>query len=156
MKLGTRGRYAVMAILDLALHERKGPVPLSEIAERQSISLSYLEQIFNKLRRHLIVRSVRGAGGGYHLNKKPTDITVADIIEAVDEPMHATRCHPHSEKGCMRNGVRCITHHLWADLGSQISTYLKNISLEDALAKKMPLTTASLSHDPFIFEEDHA
>lgn len=135
MKLGTRGRYAVMAILDLALNEKNGPVSLSSIAERQSISLSYLEQIFNKLRRHQIVSSIRGAGGGYRLSKSTGDIFIADVIQAVDEPMRVTRCVPHSKKGCMANGARCLTHYLWADLGDQILSYLQGISLKDALRR---------------------
>ncbi len=136
MKLGTRGRYAVMALLDLALHEQEGPVSLSDISVRQHISLSYLEQIFNKLRRQNIVRSIRGAGGGYHLNREKQDIAIADVITAVDEPVHATRCMPKSGKGCMFNGAQCITHHLWDDLGTHILSYLKQISLADVLAKK--------------------
>ena len=135
MKLGTRGRYAVMAILDLALHEKKGPVSLSSISERQNISLSYLEQIFNKLRRREIVSSTRGAGGGYSLSRDASTIYIADVIQAVDEPMRATRCNPISQKGCMLNGVKCLTHHLWADLGDQIISYLKSVSLEDALKR---------------------
>jgi Rrf2 family iron-sulfur cluster assembly transcriptional regulator len=151
MKLGTRGRYAVMALLDLALREKGGPVPLSDISDRQFISLSYLEQIFNKLRRHGIVRSVRGAGGGYHLNREKKHITIADVILAVDEPIKATRCSPHTGKGCMLNGAQCITHHLWDDLGSHIIHYLKGITLQDVLLKN-----ESHSKSNAFFERVHA
>lgn len=151
MKLGTRGRYAVMALLDLALRENGGPVSLSDISERQFISLSYLEQLFNKLRRHGLVRSVRGAGGGYHLNRSPEQITIADVILAVDEPIKATRCSAKTGKGCLTNGAQCITHHLWEDLNTHIISYLKDITLQQALAKNTaPLSMVAfqgIAHD---------
>lgn len=128
MKLTTRGRYAVTAMLDLACHDgADSPVTLADIAGRQQISLSYLEQLFAKLRRHGLVRSVRGPGGGYVLVGAPLAITVADIIRAVDEPIQATSCDP-SEGGCQRLS-RCITHDLWVQLGRHIYDYLESVSL---------------------------
>jgi Rrf2 family iron-sulfur cluster assembly transcriptional regulator len=131
MKLTTKGRYAVTAMLDLAM--QSGPVPLLEISRRQGISLSYLEQLFAKLRRHELVRSRRGPGGGYELNRSPEEISVADVIRAVDEPMDATAC---SGKGNCHEGHMCLTHHLWESLSDRISDYLQSISLASVLAKQ--------------------
>lgn len=128
MKLTTKGRYAVTAMLDLALHNGGQPVSLAEISERQDISLSYLEQLFSKLRRAGLVISMRGPGGGYQLNGEPTDIVVADIITAVDESVDATRCGGMAD--CQDN-KRCLTHDLWADLSNQIRTFLADITLAD-------------------------
>lgn len=135
MKLSTKGRYAVMAMADLALASGEGPVTLSDIASRQSISLSYLEQLFAKLRRADIVSSIRGPGGGYRLSRKPSEIRISDIIVAVDEPLRATRCS--DAKGCLADGRRCITHDLWDELGRHIYLFLSSITLEDVLEKRL-------------------
>ena len=135
MKLSTKGRYAVMAMADLADAAETGPVTLSDIASRQSISLSYLEQLFAKLRRADIVSSVRGPGGGYKLSRLPTQIRISDIILAVDEPLRATRCS--EAKGCLSDGRRCITHDLWDELGRHIYLFLSSITLEDVLERRL-------------------
>lgn len=134
MKLSTKGRYAVMALVDLAAHSRGRPVALSEIALRQEISLSYLEQLFARLRRGRLVQSVRGPGGGYLLARPAEDLFIAEIVEAVDEPLHATRCTPGMPGGCRANRSRCLTHDLWEGLGRQIQTYLASVSIADVLA----------------------
>ncbi|MGB0846673.1 MAG: Fe-S cluster assembly transcriptional regulator IscR [Thiolinea sp.] len=128
MKLTTKGRYAVTAMLDLALHNGGQPVSLADISERQDISLSYLEQLFSKLRRAGLVVSMRGPGGGYQLNGEPEAIVVADIISAVDESVDATRCGGMAD--CQDN-KRCLTHDLWADLSNQIRSFLSDITLAD-------------------------
>ena len=133
MRLTTKGRYAVTAMLDLALHAQKGPVSLSDISERQSISVSYLEQLFAKLRKGALVSSVRGPGGGYQLAHAAQDIYVADIIDAVDESVDATRC---GGQGDCQKGVTCLTHELWSDLSEQIHHFLANISLHELLARR--------------------
>ncbi|SVC89538.1 uncharacterized protein METZ01_LOCUS342392, partial [marine metagenome] len=119
MKFGTKGRYAVMAMVDLAnrtvMHRKNGPVVLSDIAARQDISLSYLEQLFSKLRKKGLVKSVRGPGGGYMLARGADQLRVSDIVMAVDEPLRATRCKPMSGSGCMPDGGRCVTHDLWEE-----------------------------------------
>ena len=135
MKLSTKGRYAVMAMADLALACDDGPVTLSDIASRQSISLSYLEQLFAKLRRADIVASIRGPGGGYRLSRKASEIRISDIIVAVDEPLRATRCS--NAKGCLADGRRCITHDLWDELGRHIYLFLSSITLEDVLERRL-------------------
>ncbi|MGR2662230.1 MULTISPECIES: Fe-S cluster assembly transcriptional regulator IscR [Chromobacterium] len=126
MRLTTKGRFAVTAMLDLALRESGGPVTLAGISERQGISLSYLEQLFGKLRRAELVDSVRGPGGGYTLAKAPIDISVADIITAVDEPVDATQCG--GRENC-RGNQRCMTHDLWTNLNVTIFDYLSKVSL---------------------------
>ncbi|RUQ29723.1 MAG: Rrf2 family transcriptional regulator [Candidatus Competibacteraceae bacterium] len=126
MKLSTKGRYAVTAMMHLAIHDRFGPVTLSEISQCQGISLSYLEQLFAKLRKRDLVEGVRGPGGGYRLARTPEMVTVADIIGAVDERLDATRCSGH--ENC-QEGRRCLTHELWTDLSSQIFTFLEGITL---------------------------
>ncbi|WP_083544022.1 Rrf2 family transcriptional regulator [Moritella sp. JT01] len=131
MRLTSKGRYAVTAMIDLALHAEMKPVPLAEISERQSISLSYLEQLFSRLRRKKLVASARGPGGGYKLGMLPGLISVGMIIEAVDENVKATRCD--SSGGC-NDGKRCLTHSLWDDLSERISDFLDNISLADLMA----------------------
>jgi Rrf2 family iron-sulfur cluster assembly transcriptional regulator len=137
MKLSTKGRYAVMAMADLASHSREGrAVPLAEISGRQEISLSYLEQLFAKLRRGGLVKSVRGPGGGYRLASSAADTRVADIILAVDEPIAATRCRPGA-KGCTSTGARCVTHDLWEELGRQIHVFLASVSLADVIEKRV-------------------
>ncbi|MCG8441605.1 MAG: Rrf2 family transcriptional regulator [Caulobacterales bacterium] len=137
MKLSSRGRYAVMAMADLAAHGRSGPVRLAEIASRQVISHSYLEQLFAQLRRAGVVTSVRGPGGGYRLARDAEDIAVSDIILAVDEPIRATRCGMTGVKGCTGKSERCITHDLWDELGRQIYLFLSGVSLADVVARKV-------------------
>jgi Rrf2 family iron-sulfur cluster assembly transcriptional regulator len=138
MRLSTKGRYAVMAMADLAAHEGvEKPVSLAEIARRQEISLSYLEQLFAKLRRNALVKSVRGPGGGYRLSRPSGEVRIADIIMAVDEPMTATRCRPGSPKGCTGTTTRCVTHDLWEELGRQIHVFLSSVSLADVVEKKI-------------------
>jgi Rrf2 family iron-sulfur cluster assembly transcriptional regulator len=138
MRLSTKGRYAVMAMADLAGHESANrPVSLAEIAKRQEISLSYLEQLFAKLRRGGLVKSVRGPGGGYRLSRASAELRIADIILAVDEPITATRCHPGSPKGCTGTTSRCVTHDLWEELGRQIHVFLSSVSLADVVEKRI-------------------
>ena len=137
MKLSTKGRYAVMATIDLAKHSSGKPVALSDIAVRQGISLSYLEQLFAKLRRGGIVKSVRGPGGGYVLVHGLEGTRIADIILAVDEPIRATRCAQGSPKGCTPSGARCVTHDLWEELSRQIHLYLASVSVGDVLERRI-------------------
>ncbi len=138
MRLSTKGRYAVMAMADLAGHEgATRPVSLAEIAERQEISLSYLEQLFAKLRRNSLVRSVRGPGGGYRLSRPAAELRIADIIMAVDEPITATRCKPGSPIGCSGTTSRCLTHDLWEELGRQIQVFLSSVSLADVVERRV-------------------
>ena len=137
MRLSTKGRYAVMAMADLARNGADRAVSLAEIATRQEISLSYLEQLFARLRKSGLVKSVRGPGGGYRLAREACETAVADIVLAVDEPIRATRCIGHSSpKGCMMAGERCITHNLWEDLGDEIHRYLAGVSLEDVVMNR--------------------
>jgi len=126
MKLSTKGRYAVTAMMDLALHDRFGPVTLAEISQCQGISLSYLEQLFARLRKKGLVEGVRGPGGGYRLARSAADVTVADIVSAVDEKVDATRCS--GRRNC-QEGKHCLTHELWTDLSQQIFTFLSGITL---------------------------
>jgi Rrf2 family iron-sulfur cluster assembly transcriptional regulator len=133
MRLTTKGRYAVTAMLDLAIHYDQGPISLADISERQGISLSYLEQLFTKLRRKELVKSTRGPGGGYSLSRDAYQIAVADIITAVDEKVDTTRC------GGMANcqgDERCLTHELWVSLSDEIYGFLKGISLGQLTARK--------------------
>ncbi|MEX8520904.1 MAG: Fe-S cluster assembly transcription factor [Leptothrix sp. (in: b-proteobacteria)] len=136
MRLTTKGRFAVTAMIDLALREHSGPVALAAISTRQQISLSYLEQLFGKLRRHELVESTRGPGGGYSLGRKAEDITVADIIVAVDEAIDATGCG--GSENCMggENG-RCMTHDLWASLNAKMLEYLNSISLKSLVGDQL-------------------
>ena len=143
MKLSTKGRYAVMAMVDLALHHGEGPITLADVADRQEISLSYLEQLFAKLRRGGLVRSVRGPGGGYLLVFPSDEIRISDIIHAVDEPIRVTRCEPGSATGCLSGRSRCLTHDLWSELGHQIHLYLSSVTLND-VSKGRVLGTARL------------
>lgn len=137
MKLSTKGRYAVMAMVDLASHSRGNPVALADIAERQEISLSYLEQLFGKLRKGGLVKSVRGPGGGYLLARIAQQTRVSDIILAVDEPIQTTRCSPGTPAGCHNNKGRCLTHDLWEELGNQIYLYLSSVSLHDICERRI-------------------
>ena len=137
MRLSTKGRYAVMAMVDLARHCNSGPVSLAEISERQDISLSYLEQLFGKLRKGAQVKSVRGPGGGYMLTRHPSEMRIADIIVAVDEPIKATRCAPGSAEGCRADKSRCLTHDLWEELGNHIFSFLSSVSLDDVIEDRL-------------------
>lgn len=128
MRLTTKGRFAVTAMMDLALRGDTGPVTLAEISSRQGISLSYLEQLFGKLRRHELVNSVRGPGGGYRLAKPTNEIAVADIILAVDEPIDATQCG--GKENC-KDDHKCLTHDLWANLNTHIFNYLRSVTLAE-------------------------
>ena len=132
MKLTTKGRYAVTAMLDLALHDGKGPINLADIARRQEISLAYLEQLFAKLRRNSLVDSSRGPGGGYRLKRPADEISVRDVINAVDEPVDATRCG--GQQNC-QGDLRCLTHDLWTDLSNQISTFLNGVTLGELVQR---------------------
>jgi Rrf2 family iron-sulfur cluster assembly transcriptional regulator len=132
MRLTTKGRYAVTAMLDLALHSDAGPVSLADISARQGISLSYLEQLFAKLRRVELVKSVRGPGGGYLLAMDLVNITIARVVDAVSESLDATRCEG---KGNCQDGQVCLTHYLWEDLSAQIHRFLNEISLADLVAR---------------------
>ncbi len=145
MKLTTKGRYAVTAMLDLALHFGEGPITLADIAQRQGISLSYLEQLFSRLRKRSLVSSVRGPGGGYSLGRDAADIYVGEVITAVDENMDTTRCH--GAHNCQNNG-RCLTHDLWSDLSNQIYTYLNKISLQDLMDRKAVQEVADRQENP--------
>jgi len=128
MRLTTKGRFAVTAMIDLALRQENGPVTLAAISQRQLISLSYLEQLFGKLRRHQLVESTRGPGGGYSLGRKAGDITVADIITSVDEPLDATSCG--GRENCRADGGRCMTHDLWTALNVHMLQFLESVSLQ--------------------------
>lgn len=133
MRLTTKGRFAVTAMVDLALRGDDGPVALAGISERQQISLSYLEQLFGKLRRHKLVDSVRGPGGGYCIARPLNQVSVADIIRAVDEPLDATQCG--GKENCQEEH-RCMTHDLWATLNSKMYEYLSSVSLGDLVARQ--------------------
>jgi Rrf2 family transcriptional regulator, iron-sulfur cluster assembly transcription factor len=137
MRLTTKGRFAVTAMIDLALREAHGPVTLAGISQRQKISLSYLEQLFGKLRRFNIVESTRGPGGGYTLARKPEEVSVADIIVAVDEPLDATQCggkgNCHSEEDTLS---RCMTHDLWTNLNAKMVEYLDSVTLRDLVKQQ--------------------
>jgi Rrf2 family iron-sulfur cluster assembly transcriptional regulator len=141
MHLSTKGRYAVMAMVDLAGREMaapgRRPVTLSEIATSQQLSLSYLEQLFGKLRRAGLVASARGPGGGYRLARPPQAMPIAEIVAAVDEEIRATRCFGEGGAGCMPDGSRCQTHDLWAELGQQIHLFLGGITLADVIGRRV-------------------
>jgi Rrf2 family iron-sulfur cluster assembly transcriptional regulator len=137
MRLSTKGRYAVMAMTDLARRQGERAVSLADIAERQEISLSYLEQLFARLRRRGLVVSARGPGGGYRLARAAEDLSIADIVLAVDEPLHATRCERHASAGCMLKGERCLTHDLWDEMGRKIHDYLESVSLADVILGRL-------------------
>jgi Rrf2 family iron-sulfur cluster assembly transcriptional regulator len=133
MRLTTKGRYAVTAMLDLAINADRGPVSLADISERQGISISYLEQLFAKLRKNDLVTSVRGPGGGYRLSRPSTELFIASIIDAVDEQVDATRC---AGEGTCQEGGMCLTHYLWQDLSGQIHAFLAGISLGDLVQRQ--------------------
>jgi Rrf2 family iron-sulfur cluster assembly transcriptional regulator len=134
MNLTTKGRYAVMAMVDIASYGSNAPVSLADIAQRQNITVNYLEQIFLRLRKAGLVRSVRGPGGGYVILGESDEIKVSDIVIAVDESIKMTRCNGEGG-GCMHDSARCKTHHLWAGLGRQIYNYLNSVSLADICTK---------------------
>ena len=134
MRLTTKGRFAVTAMIDLALREHNGPVTLAGISQRQKISLSYLEQLFGKLRRHQLVESTRGPGGGYTLGRPAKDVTVADVIFAVDEPLDATQCG--GKENCGADDQRCMTHELWANLNARMVEYLDSVTLADLVEQQ--------------------
>jgi len=137
MRLSTKGRYAVMAMVDLASTSKGNPVALADIADRQEISLSYLEQLFAKLRKGGLVKSVRGPGGGYLLAFPPENTRISDIILAVDEPIRTTRCAAGSPAGCRTNRSRCLTHDLWEELGNQIHLYLSSVTISDVVNRRI-------------------
>jgi Rrf2 family transcriptional regulator, iron-sulfur cluster assembly transcription factor len=143
MRLTTKGRYAVTAMLDLGFHSQKGPVTLTDIATRQTISLSYLEQLFARLRKAGMVKGVRGPGGGYSLSRSAYEISVADIIEAVDETVDSTKC---GGKANCHNDQPCLTHDLWMGLSQQIRAYLGQISLGQLLAGEFVTEVAERQH----------
>jgi Rrf2 family iron-sulfur cluster assembly transcriptional regulator len=140
MRLTTKGRYAVTAILDLAIHNDRGPISLAEISARQDISLSYLEQLFASLRRKGLVASTRGPGGGYSLKLPATNISIADVITAVDEKLETMKC---GGAGDCQNNNRCLTHDLWCDLSGQIQQFLSDITLESLMSRNAVKDVAS-------------
>jgi len=137
MKLGTKARYAVMALVDLARHGAGAPLPLADIAERQGISLLYLEQLFGRLRRSGLVQSTRGPGGGFELARPASAVRIADIVTSVDEDIRVTRCEAGSAEGCMADKARCLTHDLWEEMGRQIFLFLNAVTLEDVAEGRM-------------------
>ncbi|MBT3048539.1 MAG: Fe-S cluster assembly transcriptional regulator IscR [gamma proteobacterium symbiont of Ctena orbiculata] len=145
MKLTTKGRYAVTAMLDLSLHYGEGPITLADIAQRQGISLSYLEQLFSRLRKKSLVASVRGPGGGYSLGRGADEIFVGEVISAVDENIDTTRCS--GAHNC-QNNERCLTHDLWSDLSNQIYGYLNKISLQDLMDRQAVREVADRQDHP--------
>jgi Rrf2 family iron-sulfur cluster assembly transcriptional regulator len=148
MRLTTKGRFAVTAMIDLAMRQAEGPVTLAGISKRQKISLSYLEQLFGKLRRVQIVESTRGPGGGYTLSRDGQDITVADIIKAVDEPIDATQCGGKGNCLGQEEDGQCMTHDLWANLNKKMVDYLQSVTLKDLVLAQENRGVAVLS--PFI------
>ncbi len=144
MKLTSKGRYAVTAMLDVTIHAVSGPVSLADISERQGISLSYLEQLFSRLRKHGLVNSVRGPGGGYRLGKCSAQIAVADVISAVNESVDATKC---SGKGNCQDGEQCLTHSLWQGLSQRIEEFLQDITLSELVAKRDVKTVSKRQDD---------
>ena len=157
MRLTTKGRFAVTAMIDLALRQNNGPVTLAAISQRQQISLSYLEQLFGKLRRHELVESTRGPGGGYTLARKAGDITVADIIVSVDEPIDATQCG--GKENCLGDSGRCMTHDLWSALNQRMVEFLDSVTLQklvdEQLAKGIqiedkPVVRRAISTQPVV------
>ena len=136
MKLTTKGRYAVMAMADLALFKDKGPISLTDISLRQNISLAYLEQIFIKLKNNNLVTSVRGTKGGYTLEKPPEDIKISKIISAVDEEIKTLNCKKESKKGCNNKSSKCIAHNLWYQLDQHINNFFEKVKLQDLVKNK--------------------
>ncbi len=151
MRLTTKGRYAVTAMLDLALHASSGPVSLADISKRQHVSLSYLEQLFAKLRQNDLVRSIRGPGGGYQLKREVGSVSVADIIDAVNESVDATNC---AGKADCQQGEICLTHYLWTDLSAQIHTFLSGISLASLVERQEVQTVAERQNGSGITQDE--
>ena len=143
MRLTTKGRFAVTAMVDLAMRQTRGPVTLAAISERQHISLSYLEQLFGKLRRHSLVTSVRGPGGGYNLARPAAEVSIAEIVKAVDEPLDATQCG--GKENC-HDDRRCMTHDLWATLNEKMHEYLSSVTLADLIAHQAGKPVAVIKH----------
>ena len=145
MRLTTKGRFAVTAMIDVAMHGTNGPVTLAGVSDRQKISLSYLEQLFGKLRRAGLVKSVRGPGGGYRLARGAEAVSVAEVIIAVDEPIDATKCG--GRENCKEDGKRCMTHELWANLNAHIFAYLRSVSLAQLVADQDKQEDVAVVHD---------
>ena len=143
MKMSTKGRYAVMAMIDIGQNSSGMPVSLNEIAERQDISQEYLEQLFGKLRRAGLVASTRGPGGGYMLARPAAEIVLSDVILAVDEPLRVTRCEGDAVDGCVK-GEKCCAHDLWSSLGRQMMYFLESVTLEDVVEKRNLALAASI------------
>ena len=139
MKLTTKGRYAVMAMADLALFKDKGPISLTDVSLRQNISLAYLEQIFIKLKNKNLVKSVRGPKGGYILETSPENIKISNIISAVDEEVKTLNCKKESKRGCNNKSSKCITHNLWDQLDQHINNFFERVKLQDLLKKNQTL-----------------
>ena len=144
MKLTSKGRYAVMAMADLAKNNAKDPTSLTEISLRQGISISFLEQLFLKLRKDNLVKSVRGPLGGYVLNKPPEEIKLLSIINAVDEKIKTVKCRKESKKGCNGKSIKCITHNLWDDLETHINKFFEDNTLNDILFKEVRINSEEL------------
>ncbi|MFA7494778.1 MAG: Rrf2 family transcriptional regulator [Acidithiobacillus sp.] len=142
MKLTTKGRYAVTAMLDLALYQRNGVVTVADISQRQQISVAYLEQLFGRLRRFGLIESVRGPGGGYRLAKAVAEIPLTQIVEAVNESISTTQCGGEPQNCCKGDGQQCLTHDLWEELGERIAEFLGNISLGDLVARQLQKESA--------------
>ncbi len=151
MKLTTKGRYAVTAMLDLALHAQNGPVSLAEISTRQEISLSYLEQLFSRLRKQDLVASTRGPGGGYRVSRSLDQVAISEIIVAVNETVDATQCA--GKQNCLSHG-RCLTHDLWEGLSAQIEDFLKGVSLQDLIDKRN-VQEVSIRQDQILAQRDN-
>ena len=139
MKLTTKGRYAVMAMADLALFKDSGPINLTDISLRQNISLAYLEQIFIKLKKNNLVKSIRGAKGGYVLEISPENIKISNIIAAVDEEVKTLNCKKESKKGCNNKSSKCITHNLWDELDQHVNSFFEKVKLQDLVKKNQNL-----------------
>ena len=136
MKLTSKGRYAVMALVDIAKFDSINPVSLRDISLRQGISIDYLEQIFSKLKKYEIVKSIRGTQGGYILNRKPSEIKLNNIFDAVDEKVRTVQCKKESKKSCNGKSTKCVTHDLWNELETHINTFFEQKSLEDLVINK--------------------
>ncbi len=152
MRLTTKGRFAVTAMLDLALHGGKGPVTLAGISDRQKISLSYLEQLFGKLRRRKLVESVRGPGGGYHLARDAAQLTIADIIRAVEEPLDSTQCG--GRENCQENR-RCMTHDLWEELNTTVYGFLAGVTLASLVERQRTKPVSVVRSHPKSHDSQH-
>ncbi len=156
MKLGTKSKYAIIALVDIASNESDQPVSLSAIAEKQNLPLPYLEQIFLKLRRNDIVKSIRGSNGGYALSRDTSEICILDIIESMESIQPSTRCSVSSSNfPCVKHGSHCLTHRLWRNLDSLVLTFLKNISLKDVCDQKIDTLLFKINREEKQFLSDH-